>query len=827
MGTPTHPAVPRGEPEQFGCLRPFALAYKARLTASSEDQRSIRGFLVAYRETSRQIARYFMKWHSGSRPEQFAASLLIMPGHLPSALAESAIWAKLVDGVNTAYLPAEWRELVQNTLYQNMRALAGLDRQRTLSGDIVCKVWDEFRLPRPSGADVESIFGRFPQEAWRTEAANAVQGTLRSYFSQCEKARRENSARRERLAVLRELAPAFFDWLERYVEDQSAHAQACRLFQGLRRELRAAGTSPEVIHAAQQAALLSRPASAALHPRFWSESLAKTAAGHPDLVARFAAAIPTPLSQRSPSHPERVRRFCSAECSLPSLARDPHFMREILSAVDRAWNCFDQAESASIVNHLERRGAYLVHAGWELLHRSTSARDRKIVALIREARKYCRLLREITVAPLREDAEFSPLLPWGQGRGWQAVETPAGGPKNSAALEFDVPAYRAIGDDEQTAAHEKRRIRVSLRGHLPTNRTTLLAQPPEVKAGLLKFRPDRRRQVAGQHPADRVRQIYLKPQALRLTEDRSGLVGTWGALHMTEADVLPSRDDPRGDPLKVGERIGVICLLPGGTVLADVLVFEKAPSALGWALATIEENRRRTDAAMPTAAQGRQQPIICKRRPFVRLDAASVDRTLSQLLRSAGMVGDASAVRAEISRIGRIRSSTTDTGYKQMVARIGRILLWNRCRLVLIAGRGKLQGPAGVAHPIARVYDVATHGGLLVNALNKAGLHWIASTNKFRSVWAKDFIDNPETEALRAGATFRRRRQEEICGRRPGLMPPQGAPTHIELDGKKCEYAVNAGWAALLGWSSPRFRQLARALVGVEEVAFSEIEKMD
>lgn len=808
-------------PQELGCRQPFALTYKARLlTQSDQDREDLRGFLQAYRTTAQQLAAFLVNWFRGSLAERTAASLLVWPKHFYPEVLESPAWQAVSTGETTGLLPKKWAYLIEDTLYQNFRALAGRDKTLTKAGETVRKIWAKFSLPTPTGDEFERIFSSFTEASWRSESAKAVQSALRSYFSKGELTRREGIERNVRRAALYTQAPGFFNWLSLWLEDNRAFVQACRVLRAVRRELLVEKIDRAVLRACQSAALLQRLDARALWPRLTDNSINAIAAANPEIVARVAAAIPTPIPTGE-TETDAIRRFCSTMRPIESLEREPALIKELLSAIQREWHCFAAEELEAVQNNIVRHGPFFRHRGWKDLCASNHARDQKVVALVRDAREYARLLRPIQQAVRKEDADFWPLLPCGQRFGWVPAPVPSGAPANTAAVTFDLPDY-IIDRAGKRLVHKKRKITVLLRGHLPGNAADQLAQPMDVKAGQFQFRPDRRKAVFGQHPQAVKRHVFFKAQAIHLIEDGAGLAGGWRALHMVEAPLLPSKEVSFLQSLKPGHRLGVLILLPGGSILCDVLVFERTAEPLGWKLVTVEETRARTDAGMKTGStRGNPQPWVCKRRPFVRIDSAAVDARLAQMLAEGERhaVPDVDANRALRSWSGRVRSAICETAYKQIAARIERLLSWNRCYGVLIAGGGFLRGQTSLQHPFRQFYELGTKSGYLFNAINRLGLPWSASSARPARVWVKDFLDAPENvRELRLGHVFRRLRRAEMpeatSSGAPGISSA-GSVTHISRDltgNCAIDYPVNAGWAVLLAWANPAFKLALNAL---------------
>jgi len=802
--------------QDLGCQRPFPLTYKARLlTQSAKDREDLRGFLEAYRKTGQQLATFLAKWFGGGPTERVAACLLVCPKHVPPDVLDSAGWQAVSKGETDGFLPKKWPHLIENTLYQNLRALAGRDERPTKAGVVVQKIWTQFNLRAPTGAEFDRLFGLFAAETWRSEAAIAVQGALRSYFSLNELVRREEIARNIRRAALHAQAPGFFNWLSLWLEDIRGFVQACRLLQPIRRELIAENVDRAVLRACQSTALLQRLDARALWPRLVDSSMSAIVAAHPTIVTRIAAGIPTPFPSLAVTEPDSIRRFCSAAHSVEWIAREPGFIKEILRAIQRERLCDGTQEFESMLNDVQQHGSYFRHAGWLRLCRSG---DKKVVALVNDAREYARLLRPVSQAELKADAEFWPMLPFGQRIGWEPARAPDNSPANTAALAFDIPAY-ASERDGKTVVSEQRSVTVLLRGHLPTNGTESLEKQLDVKAGLFQFRPDRRKTIFGQHPQATKRWMYLKPQSLRLVEDRAGLAGAWTTLHMAETPLLPSKEHPLHVALQPGDRMGVIIVLPGGTVLCDLLVFERTAGGHGWKLVVVEETRARTDRGMKKGSKrGNPQPWVCKRRPFVRIDAAAVDVRLAHLLTDAERqpTPDVEANRKITSWKGRVRTALGDTAYKQIAARIERLLSWNQCKGVLIAGGGYLRGQTRLQHPFQRFYGAGTRSGFLVNAVNRLGLPWSATTARPARIWMKSYLDAPNAVSeLQLGHVFRRLRQDERAGGKTdgaAVTATRGSVTHIALNPSgdhAVDLPINAGWAVLLAWANPAFNKLA------------------
>lgn len=807
-------------PQELGCQRPFVLTYKARLlTQSEQDRVDLRGFLEAYRNTAQRLAAFLVKWFRGTPSERIAACLLVWPKHFSPDVLESPAWLAVSAGETTGLLPKKWAYLIEDTLYQNLRALAGRDDRPTQAGEIVRKNWAKFTLPSPTPDEFDRIFGSFSEAAWRGEAATAVQSALRSYFSKGEMVRREGIERNARRAMLYAQAPGFFNWLALYLEDNRAFVQACRMLRPVRRELLDEKVDRAVLRACQSAALLQRLDARVLWPRLLMDSNSTVAAAHPEIVMRIAKAIPTPIPIADESETDAIRRFCSTVRPIESLEREPALIKELLGAVQKEWRCFAADELEGIQNDIIPHGPYFRHQGWRRLCESNQARDQRVVGLIRDAREYARLLRPLQQAVRREDADFWPLVQFGPRFGWAAAAIPVGAPANTAAVAFDVPDY-VIDRDGKRIVHEKRKITVLLRGHLPGNDAERLEKPMDVKAGAFQFRPDRRKAVFGQHPQARKRHMFVKGQSIHLIEDRAGIAGAWRAMHMAEGTILTSKERPLAQALQPGNRLGVLIVLPGGSVLCDLLIFERTASGVGWKLVTVEESRARTDSGMRNgSARGNPQPWVCKRRPFVRIDSAAVDARLTQLMAEATRRGspDVLVNRAISSWKGRVRSAVCDTAYKQIAARIERLLSWNRCDGVLIVGGGYLRGQTRLQHPFRQFYELSTQSGYLMNAINRLGLPWSASTARPARVWVKDFLQDPENvRELRLGHAFRRLRRNEAISSAPVSGTPgitsTGSVTHIarETDGARAvDYPINAGWAVLLAWANPAFNKLA------------------
>lgn len=809
-------------PQELGCQRPFALSYRARLRLQyPPDEKELRSFLNAYQAMARELATFLVKWFQGSPAERTAACLLISPNYVPPDVLTSEPWKLVSADESELALPKPWARLVDSTLYQNFRALTGRDERPTKAGAIVQEVWRRFGLPHPKASDFERIFDWFNEESWRTEGANDVQGALRSYFATAELLRRENVERTERRRALHAQAPGFFHWFALWLDDNRAYTQACRFLRNIREELLAQNVDRGVLRACQYAALAERPDAKAFFPRVVDRQMHEVAAAHPAIVARIAAAIPAVLPPVSATEPDAVRRFGSPARPLEALAREPGLLVAMLHAVQNEWQCFEPAEIPAIMDNVQRRGRYFRHEGWKVLCESRDPRHKKVVGLIRAAREYSRLLRPITLNEFNPAAAFWPKVPYGSSYGWEPADVPMNLPSNTAAVSFDLPTHLAE-DAGRRMIVEKRRLKVILRGHLPAQRGESLDKPLDVKAGLFQFRPDRREAVFGQHPAAQQRNMYVKPQSLRLMADSAGLIGVWSAMHMVETPLQVSKEQTLQAAMAPGKRLGVLLLIPGGSVLCDVLVFERTDEGLGWKLVSLEETRPRTDGGMRTgSARGNPQPWICKRRPFVRIDAAAIDFRFSQLVKAAEekASSDVNTNRATTAWMGKVRSALGDTTYKQAAARIERLLAWNRCDGVLIAGGGSLRGRSGLQHPFNRFYNLRRRSGYLFNALNRLGLPWSAITGRYGRIWMRDYLRTPaDVRELKFGYVFRRLRREE-----PGASDAAaegrttfGSLTHIAEDPSAkapTDLALNAAWAATLAWSNPEFKKLAmRAL---------------
>lgn len=820
------PKVEKQSPQELGCLRPFALTYKARLfcdRANPEEAQLLRGFLTTYMEACQKLAHYLAAWFDGSERHRLAVLLLVMPSKIPAGILQSDAWQLISNAPENEFLERTWSSYAEKNLHRNLRALAGIDadeKRTTKGGDVALMIWDRFKLPVPTREEFDSIFGCFPQEFWRNEMSEAVQGVLRSYFSGRETVREEMEKRETRRRELYPKAPGFYDWLTDWLHDEGAHAQASRMFDAVRRSLK--DVDPGLLRACQTKALLERPDAKDYHPRLINAWWQERAAERPEIVAQFAAAFPDPVPEPPSWEPDRLRRFCSAKLHVLACAKEPHFIGSLLGALQTHLNLFSEEEVTEIVRNVQQMGKKRIHRGWLHLCASKSARDKQVVKLVNEAREYARMLRPVKQTELRDDGTFWPLLPFGQGGGWQHAGE--GDEMCRAEVSFDVPAYR----DAEGNVTEKRRITVLLRGHLPHNGTTALPEPLEVRDGLTQYRPDRTKPVFGQHPQADPRQMFLKAQAIRLVEDDHGLAAAWCSKLMTEATVLPVKKTPLYDTLQVGDRVAVFCFLPGGSVLGDLVLFEKTDDAIGWRLVTLEEARPRSDAGMLTGSvdpatpgSASPQPWLCKRRPFIRLDAAGVDHAFSGMVCESEKRGGSNpdANESAMSWLGQKRTRGGDTMYKQLASRMERIIAWNRAKVVLIAVGGvSVYGKSRVMHPLRRFMDIGLRSGYLFTALARQGIPWSVVSNRYSRVWMRDFLSDPTVGILECGEKFRRLRKGEIKTGDDTRESTRGSLTHLRCRESRCDLPLNAGWAALLTWTQPRVKELADlALVAAKE----------
>jgi len=703
---------------------------------------------------------------------------------------------------------------------QNLRALAGSPRW-TKSGRAMNTIFSKFDLPKITPLEFDTIFSSFSEDFWRTECANAVQGFLRSRFSAMTSAEEEADIRTARTVELERKLPLFYDRLRDWLDDQRARASARFFLKTVRKSMRNSGVPNDVIEAATDIAVFSRPDCFAWQRRGNPTQLIQDLVlRFPDAVTTITSSIPTPPPESAldRSRPVLYRRFASKERPLEELAKDYHLARALIGFYQEATAAFSPEEAGDLIPATNAVGPARVHLGWLRLIKSRAPEHVKAVGFLStEVREWFRARQ-----PPREGGKelerlvFNPLFPFGQRGGWRWRTDIDTANNDEIAAEFPVPGH-SIQVAGNLVAADKRTVVVRVRGQQFINRADVIVDPLEVKDGLRQFRPDRVQAAFGSD-----RRTFSKAQALRLSMVNGVCCASISTRSMTEQRRALKEGEKFPDALKSGDRVAVLHLLCRGSVLGDLSLFEKGID--GWRQINLSENVLRSDEGAYSDELNLRNTIR-KVRPFVRFDVSSLDLQLSLLEKQEtdevrGTPVDTN--RQLLNRFGRIRADSGATEYKRLSSRIGRILVENCANVLLVAGGTfGLTGRSGIRHPIAKFFTLAAVDGykrpkgFLVNSLNRAGVPICISSARAVVYFSKDFLENRRINKLRRGRPWRERcNRELIIARSRGYadsdtrISEYGAPTHYTVEGKTCPYAINSAWSLLLYWTDERYRAL-------------------
>lgn len=188
----------------------------------------------------------------------------------------------------------------------------------------------------------------------------------------------------------------------------------------------------------------------------------------------------------------------------------------------------------------------------------------------KDIRAFMLASREVQIPRAPETMEFWPQL--AEGTQWEIITA---GPGNEMRVSMQIP-------DKVDGEPIKHSVAVKLRGHLPFPESKALEQPLDIKSGV-QFRPNRVLEFQTTYNK-KIKETYLKLQALRLVKREKRIVAKISAALMTEVSRDANVTKQFADNIKEGERVAVIHLCPDGSILCNLVLFERQAAAgpAGW-----------------------------------------------------------------------------------------------------------------------------------------------------------------------------------------------------------------------------------------------------
>jgi hypothetical protein len=835
------------QPEQLGCGRPYFAAYSTRVrTATPEGAAALSQFIDRYRSASSGLYKLVRRLFQNPK-NHLALYGLFLPAQAPEQIKHTWFWAENVTGdpldVRAPFdrpgrrwgdparpddtVPMTWSELNQDSTYALMMVLADpkLENPSTRAARVWQKMIAEYDL-RCSGLRSKSlawIFRHIADMETRRRIGESVAALVRGHLSYVEFARERSRQRQQALTRLESVHPGFFRELKAYIEDSMVWQRACRTVEDLRKrkrqQLREEGLAEDSISRVLWA--VQREAMRGIAPRVKAfaqiqpptEEENQLAKEKEDMMKEFVTAL-TLGEEEIPFGEDVFRRFASPNAAPIRLAADLRHLQNMLDMYCRHIAPLSDPLKA-LLTQRRQFGKSIIHVGWESICRATGRRveDDSVAGsmearalyqfIVNNVRSFFQNLRPLREPDWPDEPDFWPRLQ--EGKDWE--RTNEGNNCWGNALNVNIRIPRAGLRTLVVAAN--------LRGHLPVSARQI--EPLDVANGLCRFMPNQQMlRIAGDKP----QKTLLKFQAMRLMKKGNRILAHISATQITQLLRSPEAAVRGSEDIRVGERLAVLHLYPGGRCLGQVVLFERREEHPGWKQLAIEEIVRDTRSESYEERNGKRVHIRTQRKVttgFVVLDETShlVERArLERLCRDVRPQFNAPL----ISGLAGARTNLADTHYRQVAARIASLCAYNRIGYVLIAGIGRLVAsitqedgskPLFLAAPTPKFFTVHRPGGgsklngLLINALQKAGVTSLLATARARNFWVKPYLRNRTIEGCVLAHPYRDDSVTEkgriYTGKRTLIAPNDKTSGY--------PYPLNACWAILLDWSRADFSQ--------------------
>jgi hypothetical protein len=458
-------------------------------------------------------------------------------------------------------------------------------------------------------------------------------------------------------------------------------------------------------------------------------------------------------------------------------------------------------------------GHRVIHIGWERICKAAgwpAGKDPE--ARNPEARNlYSFIINDVgawfaSLRPQREpgwpeEPDFWPRLQ--EGGDWERIESDGNCCGNSFSVIVRVPR----------PGLRKLTIAANLRGYLPAKAQAI--EPLDVANGLSRFLPNQQIvRVARNQP----QKTFLKLQAMCLTKRGDKILAHISATQMTQLLHSSEAGASNAEGIRLGERLGVLHLYPGGRRLGQFVLFERCPEHPGWKQLPVEEITADTRFESYEQRVGKRVHARSQRKMvsgFVVLDETS------HLLERARLEKFCLQARPQFnaplphSVVGS-RTNLAVTHYRQVAARIASLCRYNRIGYVLIAGFGRIVAsikqrdgskPLFLAAPTPKFFTVHRSGsqcqlhGFLLHALEKSGVTPLLASGRARNIWVKPYLLNRMLDGCVVCVPY----HEDAAGEKRRVY--SGKRTLIAPDEESLGYAypLSACWAILLDWSRPDF----------------------
>jgi hypothetical protein len=833
-------------PAQLGCGAPYFAAYSTRVrTATSEGAATLSQFIDRYRSASSALYKLVRRLFRNPK-NHLVLYGLFLPAQVPEQIKRTWFWAENVTGdpldikasfdapgrrwgdpARAAAVPITWSELNQNSTYALLVVLADpkLEAPSTRAARVWQQMLAEYDL-RCSGLRSSSlgwIFRHIADMETRRRIGESVASLVRAHLSYVEFARERARQRQQVLTRLESEHPGFFRELKGYVEDSRVWRSACRKVEDLRKQnrqqLRAKGLAEEaikrVLWAVQRAAmrgLVGRvQAFARIQPPTQEEK--ELVQDQEDMVQEFVSAL-SAVGEENSFDDDAFRRFASRNAAPIRLAADSGHLQNIFDMYCRHIVSLSEPLKALLTTR-RHFGRSTIHLGWESICRGV---QRRIEGNFIEASAEARALHRFTVNDVRaffenlralrepdwpEEPDFWPYLK--EGKDWERTDEGSNCWGNSLNVNIRIPR----------AGLRTLVVAANLRGHLPASARQI--EPLDIANGLCRFLPNQQVfRIAGDKP----QKTLLKLQAMRLMKKGDRILANISATQMTQLLRPPEATNGASLAVRLGERLAVLHLYPGGRRLGQIVLFERRDDHPGWKQLPIEEVAPDTRSESYVARNGRRLHFRSQRKitaGFVVLDETShfLERArLEKFCRNARAKANAPLP----DNLAGCRTNLADTHYKQVAARVASLCRHNRIGYLLIAGGGRLVAnitqkdggkPLFLAAPTPKFFTLHRSAGqcqlhgLLPNALQTAGVTPILATARARNFWVRPYIQNRKLEGCLLAHPYR----EDSAGE--NMRVYMGKRTLIAPDDKTSgyPYPLSACWAILLDWSCPEFRR--------------------
>ena len=718
------------------------------------------------------------------------------------------------------------------------------------------------RIPTPEDLTPESLqaaYDKLLYQSQRTAVADAVSAVLRSLISNRNNTQEAERRRQETREHALNAHPEFFKPFDEYCQDQRSWNRACGHYAKLRQEelakLRNNNTHTEaraILAACQRTAMHSDEAA---HMISWrrlkplTDSDLQTSKQYPELTRRFRQEIPTADSV-NPAEEDVFRRFARAHTAPYELCRDVAHVRRMLRLYNDATSVFtsEQAIHDYVEAATPRFPGPAIHLGWqricnEALGRKPRARPKspnnktgqkagqntrgQPVASTQVAappgtgyptRQQIKELYNFVTKDVREFMAASrqgkvPQIQTGpdeQAGFWPALETDRyeileaqEGDGNRVRVKIRIPKDSSGGQAE-TEPRQWQSILATIRGHTPIPKSQELGEPFSVKNGLSQFIPDR--VFTFQRDTNQEQgKTYFKMQRMVFQMVEGQIAIKWNASHMTEVVRDPAVTKQFPENIRCGERLGVLHLLPGGSMLASLTIFEKTNTQekCGWKIIpfveTIADTRRESYNCIhairmdqPCQECGRttsgnyQTPVAARKasqtkvhihthRNIQRLHIEFDDMPYAlkakniEERKKAKTKGKRSAENEQtIREAGESKTNLGKTHYREVASRIAKVLANNRTGYLLVAGGGRLAVERTVPHPVKKLLSISRSTGRLIlsgfldNTCKRHGITTMVTTARAAKVWAKPAVLHGDFNECRIVEAPRSAKAEQV-----------------------------------------------------------------